>query len=70
MDEIKAIVTITIAPEQVKKEALDMLYKAQKSNRISIHHAETRHARQEELENLWKKARAIDWLIGVALKEA
>lgn len=55
--------------EDVKGYALDMLYKSLKSLKIALGHAEKRNAKHDEIENLHKKIEAVDWLIGLAIKE-
>lgn len=53
----------------IKKYALDMLYKSQKSLKIALGHAESRNALSVEIDNLRNKIEAVDWLIGIAIKE-
>ena len=55
--------------EDVKGYAIDMLYKSLKTLKIALGHAEKRNAKHDEIENLHKKIEAVDWLIGLAIKE-
>lgn len=55
--------------ENVSQYALEMLYKALKATRIALAYAEKRNARQDEIDSLNKKIAAVDWLIGLVLKE-
>lgn len=53
----------------ITRDALEMLYKAQKATRVAIANAETRHAKQDELDNLHKKLVVIGYLIALVTKE-
>lgn len=55
--------------EDVKNYAIDMLYKSLKTLKISLGYAEKRGAKHDEIDNLRKKIEAVDWLIGLAIKE-
>lgn len=55
--------------EDVKGYAIDMLYKSLKTLKIALGYAEKRNAKHDEIENLHKKIEAVDWLIGLAIKE-
>lgn len=55
--------------EDVKNYAIDMLYKSLKALKIALGYAEKRGAKHDEIDNLRKKIEAVDWLIGLAIKE-
>lgn len=54
---------------ETAKDALEMLYKMLKQTKIAVAHAENRNARQDEMEDLHRKIRVIDYLIELTLKE-
>lgn len=54
--------------DEIKRDALAYLYKRQKRAKISLDQAE-RRGDYEAVKNLEKRLVALDWLIGVAIKE-
>lgn len=55
--------------DDVGKYAISMLYKAQKTLKIALDVDERQKANPEEIASLRMKIKAVDWLIGIAIKE-
>lgn len=55
--------------DDVGQYAISMLYKAQKALKAALAVDEATNANPEEIASLHKKIKAVDWLIGLAIKE-
>ena len=55
--------------DDVGQYAISMLYKAQKALKAALAVDEAAHAKPEEIASLRMKIKAVDWLIGLAIKE-
>lgn len=55
--------------DDVGQYAISMLYKAQKALKAALAVDEATNAKPEEVATLRMKIKAVDWLIGLAIKE-
>lgn len=55
--------------DDVGQYAISMLYKAQKALKAALAVDEATNAKPEEIASLRMKIKAVDWLIGLAIKE-